>query len=100
MNSIISELNDCEDYAKYFPGSPSGVYKIVLPESKEIKQVWCDMETDGGNWTVMIVMIQKHSKIQNLLIAIFQHQNKSNTPYTKFTHCRLHMQLFLHAGVP
>ena len=35
----------------------SGVYSIRLANTEQIKQVWCDMDTDGDGWTVFLKRI-------------------------------------------
>ncbi|XP_053388067.1 fibrinogen-like protein A [Mercenaria mercenaria] len=43
---------DCFDVRKKKIGTTSGVYSVMLWKSKQIIDVYCDMETDKGGWTV------------------------------------------------
>jgi len=56
-NSLLSaEQNgpgvDCADIKKRYPRSLSGVYQIVIYSNSSSFQVYCDMETNEGGWTV------------------------------------------------
>ncbi|XP_053398072.1 ficolin-3-like [Mercenaria mercenaria] len=43
---------DCRHNLESYPSAKSGLYKIALWKSKEVIPVFCDMDTDGGGWTV------------------------------------------------
>ena len=38
-------------------GDPSNVYHLSLPHSDTYTDVYCDQVTDGGRWTVMILIM-------------------------------------------
>ncbi|XP_060576051.1 ficolin-1-like [Ruditapes philippinarum] len=46
-------ITDCSDVRRYFPSAISGQHKIRLWQSHELLTVVCDMETEGGGWTVL-----------------------------------------------
>ena len=58
---LVLHLKDCSDLKNKH--SKSGVYRIYPDKVKSFK-VYCDMDTDGGSWTVGILNEQK--KNQNL----------------------------------
>ncbi|XP_060591727.1 ficolin-1-like, partial [Ruditapes philippinarum] len=43
---------DCADVQYHFPTAISGQHKIKLWKSRDLLTVVCDMETEGGGWTV------------------------------------------------
>ena len=48
---------DCAEILTSDPASSSGVYSILPAGTQQIKQVWCDMDTDGGGWTAFLQRI-------------------------------------------
>lgn len=44
--------SDCYDIRKKNLGTTSGLYSVRLWKSKQIIDVYCDMETENGGWTV------------------------------------------------
>ena len=46
-------VTDCADVLARDPSSTSGVYSIIVTGQPR-KLVWCDMDTDGGGWTVFL----------------------------------------------
>ena len=44
-------LSSCLEVLTESPGASSGAYWIALP-SGEAVELWCDMDTDGGGWTL------------------------------------------------
>jgi len=44
--------SDCSEILRAQPGSSSGVYTIVIGSTNRSVQVYCDMTTNAGGWTV------------------------------------------------
>ncbi|XP_060574329.1 uncharacterized protein LOC132732010 [Ruditapes philippinarum] len=50
--ATCNRLSDCKEILDKFPEAKSGLYEIELWRSRKILIVNCDMETDGGGWTM------------------------------------------------
>ena len=48
---VAAQPQDCYDILNTHNLAASGSYIIYPVSSKEV-EVWCDMETEGGGWTV------------------------------------------------
>ena len=46
----------CVEMRRSIPGAPSGVYAIFSQDGASSYDVYCDMETDGGGWTLAAVV--------------------------------------------
>ncbi|XP_053400769.1 fibrinogen-like protein 1 [Mercenaria mercenaria] len=51
-NIIPESGTDCSHILERDPSAESGVYKIILWKTKKDISVFCDMDRDGGGWTV------------------------------------------------
>ncbi|XP_045184998.2 ficolin-2-like [Mercenaria mercenaria] len=47
------QITDCKDIADRDPAAGSGTYEIQLLKSRGMLTVFCDMEVDGGAWTII-----------------------------------------------
>ncbi|XP_060561065.1 ficolin-1-like, partial [Ruditapes philippinarum] len=45
-------VSDCKEILDEYPEAESGFYEIELWKSRKILIVNCDMDTDGGGWTI------------------------------------------------
>jgi hypothetical protein len=52
MIFVYLAITDCSDVRRHYPSAISGQHKIKLWQSHELLTVVCNMETDGGGWTV------------------------------------------------
>ncbi len=45
-------FRSCREVQRFLPGAPSGTYTLQSPDGS-IHDVYCDLETDGGGWTLV-----------------------------------------------
>jgi len=50
--ALSSRPMDCDDIYTIHGSAPSGVYNIYPVDDYTAVEVYCDMDTDGGRWTV------------------------------------------------
>lgn len=65
---IAVPASDCYDILRMNPGKRSGIYWIKLWKSRKSLEVFCDLETDKGGWTVFIYLSTHIYSFMNLFI--------------------------------
>ncbi len=50
--SYQATLRDCSDLRRHSPSTRSGVYNLYSDKQYQAYHAYCDMENNGGGWTV------------------------------------------------
>ena len=72
---------DCAEILASDPASSSGVFSILPAGTQQIKQVWCDMDTDGGGWTVFLKRVNGSADFYQDVAAYTQGFGNVNGEY-------------------
>ena len=74
--AVHGRSRDCNDIGCYFDQRTmaNGVYTVYVGRQQTPLQVYCDMTTDGGGWTVCI-----HRRSQDFVCGVLCPQKKLTT---------------------
>ena len=60
LSVFVSRPRSCADVLAMDTASASGIYFLWLPGTDQATRMWCDMEADGGEWTMVYSYTSKH----------------------------------------
>ena len=58
---LTENFPNCRDVAQA-GFNKSGIFNINVPGKPKILQIYCDFETDGGDWMVSFICVLPNSK--------------------------------------
>ena len=72
----------CKEWLHHYPGLASGVYPVCAPLGHPSFLVYCDMETDGGGWT----LVANINPVDSNIVGYGQDFWLGQHEYGNFTH--------------